>query len=38
MRFQISISIMGEHIYDTGLKLETLQKSVLVALDIFGKI
>lgn len=27
----------GEHIYDTGLKLETLQKSVLVALDIFRK-
>lgn len=27
----------GEHIYDTGLKLETLQKSVLVALDIFQK-
>ena len=27
----------GEHTYDTGLKLETLQKSVLVALDIFQK-
>lgn len=27
----------GEHTYDTGLKLETLQKSVLVALDIFRK-
>lgn len=27
----------GEHTYDTGLKLETLQKSVLVTLDIFRK-
>ena len=27
----------GEHTYDTGLRLETLQKSVLVALDIFQK-
>lgn len=27
----------GEHTYDTGLKLETLQKSVLVGLDIFRK-
>ena len=27
----------GEHTYDTGLRLETLQKSVLVALDIFRK-
>lgn len=27
----------GEHTYDTGLKMETLQKSVLVALDIFQK-
>ena len=27
----------GEHTYDTGLSLETLQKSVLVALDIFQK-
>ena len=27
----------GEHTYDMGIKLETLQKSVLVALDIFPK-